>query len=183
MSEKILQLGKKDESPSSANVFKPDPVKIVLGGTEYSLIYDLNAFCMMEKMYESVDAVIRMILGSPTVDVTQVTYNDAPVLADEIKVDGTPLSEFIARAVGAQSKATNADTRKLLWLGVLHDHATFDDDGNIASCDVTCGELGKHITFSNLGEVNAKIIAALVRDLVPVNAGEKNQKAPEAPQE
>ena len=183
MSEKIIKLGAKEESTGTAKLFKPDPVTITLGDVEYRLVYDLNAFCLMEKMYDSVDTVIRMILGNPGVDVTKVTYNDAPVLAEEIKVDGTPLPDFIVRAVGAQKKASNADTLKLLWLGVLHDHATFDDDGNIATCDVTRSELGKHVTFSNLPEVNAKIIAALLRDLVPVNAEEKNPEAPEAQQE
>ena len=43
-----------------ASVFKPDDVTVTIAGKEYRLIYDLNAFCEMEKMYDSVDRILNI---------------------------------------------------------------------------------------------------------------------------
>lgn len=173
-----------DKQENTAKVFKPEPVRLTLNDTAYTLVYDLNSFCEMEKMYDSVDEVIQMLLGRGAATSATVTYCGAPALPDDILVDGKPLTEYIAEATKTR-KVKHADTLKLLWLGILHDHGSFDEDGNLIGCDVSKAELGHAITFSNLREVNAKIITAILRDLIPavVPPDEKNVQAPEATQE
>lgn len=166
--------------------FKPRPVILELGGEEYELLYDLNAFCEMETMYDSVDSVIQMLMGSPAPDLDKVTYNDAPVNADEIMVDGKPLADYIAQ-LHNRTKAKYKDTLNLLWLGVLHNHTIYDEDGEVAKYTVTKAKLGHCVTLTNLREVNAKIMTAILRDLLPalVAAGknaEAQEEAPEAPE-
>lgn len=172
--------------PKPVDDFKPKPVVLTLGGVEYTLLYDLNAFCEMETMYESVDSVIQMLMGSPAPDLDKVTYNDAPVNADEIMVDGKPLADYIAQ-LHNRTKAKYKDTLNLLWLGVLHDHTIYDEDGEVQKYTVTKAKLGHMVTLTNLREVNAKIMTAILRDLLPalVAAGknaEVQEEAPEAPE-
>lgn len=175
------------EDTRTAKVFKPEPVTVTLGDTTYNLVYDLNSFCEMEKMYNSVDEVIQMLLGRNVPDTANVTYCGAPAMASDIMVDGEPLEKFIAEVTKTR-KAKHSDTLNLLWLGVLHDHASYDDDGNIVKYDVSKAQLGRQVTFTNLREVNAKIMVALLRDLLPAVAksdegAAKNPQAPEATQE
>lgn len=160
--------------------FKPKPVVVKLGDQEFTLLYDLNAFCEMETMYESVDSVIQMLMGAPAPDLSKVTYNDAPVNAGEIAINGKPLAEYIQQ-LNNRTKAKYADTLNLLWLGVLHDHTEYDADGEVLKYTINKHTLGKLVTLQNLREVNAKIMTAILRDLLPalVNAG-KNEEAQEA---
>lgn len=150
--------------------FKPQPVMVTLGkpGEEqdYELLFDLNAFCEMETMYESVDSVIQMLMGAPAPDLDKVKYNGAKVLAQDITIDGKPLSDYINQLAN-RSKAKYKDTLNLLWLGVLHDHTVYDEDGEVKKYTITKAKLGSMVTLTNLREVNAKIMTAILRDLLP----------------
>lgn len=151
--------------------FKPQPVIIHLGKNEedeqdYELVFDLNAFCEMETMYESVDSVIQMLMGAPAPDLDKVKYNGAKVLAQDITVDGKPLSDYINQLAN-RSKAKYKDTLNLLWLGVLHDHTIYDEDGEVKKYTITKSKLGSMVTLTNIREVNAKIMTAILRDLLP----------------
>lgn len=161
---------------NSANAFKPQPVVVKLGDKEYTLVYDLNAYCEMETMYPSVDYVIQMLLGTPAPDLSKVTYMDGAVQADDIKVDGQPLSTYISR-LAETPKAKYKDTLNLLWLGVLHDHTEFDEDGEVARYTIKKGVLGKDVTLQNLREVNQAIMTALLRDLLPAIVGSRQDDA------
>lgn len=162
--------------------FKPQPVMLTLGkpGEEqqYELLYDLNAFCEMETMYDSVDSVIQMLMGAPAPDLNKVTYNGAKVLAEDVLVDGKPLAVYINQLAG-RTKAKYKDTLNLLWLGVLHDHTIYDDDGEVSKYTITKAKLGSMVTLTNLREVNSKIMTAILRDLLPAlvkNAPAKNEE-------
>ena len=164
-----------------AAIFKPEPVKLVLEDQEFALKYTLNAFVEMEKLYDSVDEVIQMLLGQQTPDMEAVFFKGVACSADDVEVGGTPLSSYIAK-LSKTKKATHADTLNLLWLACLHDHALCDEDGNIIRYTITKNQLGSLVTFRNLKEVNGKIVEALLRDLLPAvqaAVAEKNVQAAE----
>lgn len=177
--------------PRPVDDFKPKPVFVKLGkpGEEqdYELLYDLNAFCTMETMYPSVDYVIQMLMGAPSPDLNKVTYNEAPVNAAEIMVDGTPLPDYIAK-LDTRTQVKYKDTLNLLWLGVLHNHTEYDADGEVSKYTIARSTLGKMVTLVNLREVNQKIMTAILRDLLPaLVAARKNElpqeaEAPENPE-
>lgn len=164
------------------DTFKPKPVMLTLGGTDYELIYDLNAFCEMETLYDSVDSVIQMLMGAPAPDLSKVTYNEAPVMPDDVKVDGKPLTEYINQ-LNNKTKAKYKDTLNLLWLGLLHDHTEYDADGEVSKYTITKAKLGSMVTLTNLREVNTKIMTAILRDLLPAlveaQTGAKNEETQE----
>lgn len=192
MSENVTKLhvaapAAEEKTENSSAVFKPKPVELELNGEKYTLVYDLNAFCEMETMYDSVDTVINMLMGTPAPDISKVTYCDAPCQSSDIKIDGKPLTEYIQR-LSDTPKAKYKDTLNLLWLGVLHDHTKFTEDGEVAGYTVSKAKLGQGVTLTNLREVNQKIITAVLRDLLPalVNASKsaggdaKNAEAQES---
>lgn len=168
--------------------FKPQPVTLTLGEETYVLYYDLNAFIEMEKIYDSVDSVIQMIMGqNKAPDLNEVMYNGVKCAAEDITIAGVLLTDYINK-VDKPKTAKHSDTLNLLWLACLHDHTIYDDDGNVIKYTISKAHLGSLVTFANLKEVNAKIVAAILRDLIPavVNAeAEKNAQAagPEAPTE
>ena len=154
-----------------AAIFKPNDVVIQLA-EDYSvrLVYDLNAFCELEKLYDSVDAVIQMILGTaesvdPQKLLTQVKCGDMFIEGDKVTIAGTPLVEYLSKVHAKQAK--NEDTLNLLWAGCLHDAAQYNEHDEIIGYNVSKAKLGSYVTFKNLREVNAKIITALLRDLLP----------------
>lgn len=164
-------------------VLKPEPIKVTLDDQEYSLYYDLNAFCEMEKIYDSVDTVLQMLLGTtPIPDLEQVTYCGAKCLAADIEIAGVPLTQYISRLSDVR-KAKHSDTLNLLWLGCLHDHTEFDADGNVVKYTITKAKLGSMVTFANLRDVNSKIVTSMLRDLMPAvtDALGKNAEQAEAP--
>lgn len=171
--------------PRPVDDFKPTPVTVMLSDKEYTLLYDLNAFCTMETMYSSVDDVIQMLMGAPSPDLNKVTYNEAPVNASEIMIDGLPLADYIQK-YDNRTKAKYKDTLNLLWLGVLHDHTEYDADGEVAKYTITKRQLGSMVTLTNLREVNQKIMTAILRDLLPAlvaaRKNEEGQETPEAPE-
>ena len=185
MSENVTKLhvaapAVEEKAENSSAVFKPKPVELELNGEKYTLVYDLNAFCEM-------DTVINMLMGTPAPDISKVTYCDAPCQSSDIKIDGKPLTEYIQR-LSDTPKAKYRDTLNLLWLGVLHDHTKFTEDGEVAGYTVSKAKLGQGVTLTNLREVNQKIITTVLRDLLPalVNASKdaggdaKNAEAQES---
>lgn len=167
-----------------AAIFKPDDVTLQLSEElTVRLVFDLNAFCELEKLYDSVDAVIQMILGTQeAVDVnklkTQVKCGDMFVDADTVTIAGTPLVDYLSKVHVRQAK--HEDTLNLLWAACLHDNARYNERDELTGYDISKRTLGSYVTFKNLREVNAKLITALLRDLIPT----KNVQTPaEAPAE
>lgn len=162
----------------NAAIFKPDDVVIKLADDfEVRLVYDLNAFCELEKIYDSVDAVIQMILGTqenvdPSKLLTQVKVGDMFIDGSTVTIAGTPLIDYLSKVHAKQAK--HADTLNLLWAGCLHDAAQYNSDDEIVGYNISKSKLGSYVTFKNLREINAKIIVALLRDLIP----SKNVEAP-----
>ena len=90
----------------TTKLFKPDAVTVDVDGTEYRLVYDLNSFCELEKMYDSIDSILQMLLGGNNPpDLAKVTYCDAAVLADDIKVGGTPFHVYRQAEFNKRTKA------------------------------------------------------------------------------
>lgn len=162
----------------NAAIFKPDDVVIKLAEDyEVRLVYDLNAFCELEKIYDSVDSVIQMILGTqenvdPSKLLTQVKVGDMFIDGKDVTIAGTPLIEYLSKVHAKQAK--HGDTLNLLWAGCLHDAAQYDQHDEIVGYNISKSKLGSYVTFKNLREINAKIIVALLRDLIP----SKNAEAP-----
>lgn len=162
----------------NAAVFKPDDVIVKIGDVDYRLIYDLNAFCEMEKLYDSVDSVLQMLLGTSGVpDLEKVTYKGAEVDPNDVMIGTEFLTNYINR-INKVKEARHTDTLNLLWLGCLHDYTEFDEHGEIKGYTLAKATLGSKVTFRNLREVNGKILTALLRDLVP-SEEVKNAEAPE----
>lgn len=161
----------------SVKAFKPDDVTVCLGEREYRLLYDLNSFAELEKIYDSVDSILQMLLGaSVNPDLSNITYFDKPVNAADIKIADVALPEYVGKLTSVK-EAKHTDTLNLLWAGCLHDCAIYNSFGEITGYTVTKARLGAEVTLKNMREVNAKILTALLRDLLP---GEevKNVEAP-----
>ena len=162
----------------NAAVFRPDDVVVKLDEKEYRLIYDLNAFCEMEKIYDSVDSVLQMLLGTSAVpDLSKVTVKGEATNPDEVMIADVTLTTYINK-VNRVKEAKHTDTLNLLWIGCLHDHTIFDDFGEIKGYTIAKAKLGACVTFKNLREVNGKILTAILQDLVP-SEEVKNAEAPE----
>lgn len=155
----------------NAAIFKPDDVVVNLSDDyQVRLVYDLNAFCELEKIYDSVDAVIQMVLGAqenvdPEKLLTQVKVGEMPIDGKTVTIAGTPLLDYIKKVHVKQAK--HEDTLNLLWAGCLHDAAQYDQHDEICGYNVSKSKLGSYVTFRNLRDINAKIIVALLRDLIP----------------
>lgn len=167
----------------SVKNFKPDDVTIELGDKKLRLIYDLNSFCELEKIYDSIDDVIKMLLGAEDdFDLSNVTYCDAPALASDIKVGGLPLEEILKK-VPSNTKPRSVDTLNLLWAGCLHDNAIYNEFGEITGYSIKKDELGALVNFTNIGKVTSGILVAILRDLMPAtpdnDTDEKNAEVPE----
>jgi hypothetical protein len=120
-----------------------------------------------------------MLLGTSNVpDLSKVTYLDKPAVAADVKIAGIPLTTYINK-INRVREAKHSDTRNLLWAGCLHDHSVYNDHGEITGYTVSKDKLGALITFKNMREINAKIAAAILRDLLP-SQEVKNAEAPEA---
>ena len=158
-------------------VFKPDDVTVELDGTVYRLYFDLNSFCEMEKIYESVDSVLQMLLGTSAVpDMSRVVYKNEPVEASDITISGESLVAYINKINNVKA-AKHSDTLNMLWLGCLHDHSIIDENGEIIGYSITKSKLGAGVTFKNLREVNGKILMVMLRDLIPPTSA-KNAEVP-----
>ena len=81
-----------------ASIFKPTDIVVKLGDNEHRLVYDLNAFAELEKIYESIDSILQMLLGTDVApDMAHVTYLGAPVNAHDILVADVPLTAYITK--------------------------------------------------------------------------------------
>lgn len=161
--------------------FRAEPVTVEIEGTVYELKFDLNAFCELEKMYDSVDDVLQMILGTSNApDLQSITYCGAPALASDIAIAGVPLETYLDK-LNSVKQARHTDTRNLLWAGAIHAYAEYDEQGEIKGYTLSKAKIAKGVTFQNLRTINAKIVTAILRDLLPVNDQEKNAEAPEEP--
>lgn len=168
---------------NNASLFRPDDIIIDLGDNEkYRLVYDLNSFCEMEKIYDSVDTVIQMLFGSTaTPDLAKVTYCKASINPDEVEIDGVPLTAYISK-VSVGKTAKYEDSRNLLWLGCIHDYTVFDEYGDVKGYTISKAKLGTKITLKNIKEINAKILMCFLRDLLPKEDDSKNVEQPEEAQ-
>lgn len=168
---------------NKALTFKADDVKIKLGDKEYRLVYDLNAFCELEKTYGSIDKILQLILGNPNEPQDRsVTVDGKEVDVNTVTVGGKPLAVLLDDMLGKRTSATHTDTLNLLYAGTMHDSAQYNAHDEIIGYGTSKAKLGSMVTLANVREVNAAIVAALLRDLVPAkNADEgKNTEAPEA---
>lgn len=168
---------------NKALTFKADDVKIKLGDKEYRLVYDLNAFCELEKTYGSIDKILQLILGNPNEPQDRsVTVDGKEVDVNTVTVGGKPLAVLLDDMLGKRTSATHTDTLNLLYAGTMHDAAQYNAHDEIIGYGTSKAKLGSMVTLANVREVNAAIVAALLRDLVPAkNADEgKNTEAPEA---
>lgn len=162
---------------NSATIFKSSDIKVKLGDVEYRLVYDMNSFIELEKIYPTVDIVIQLVLGKSNDSAPPVvTYNGGDVLADEISVDGVPLSEVLKKQRDIQ--ATQKDTLNILFAGLLHDTAIYNSFDEITGYTVSKTKIASQITFKNLREINTQIVLALLQDLVPAEGETKNAEAP-----
>jgi hypothetical protein len=166
------------EGNEAAKLFKPEPITVKLGDKEYRLVYDLNALCELEKIYGSVATILQMILGTGEVgDYTKITYCGAPCKAEDIVIDGTPLTVFLEKQAKVKT-AGYEDTRNLLWAGCLYDHAIFDKHDEIVGYSISKTRLGREIGFHNIQDINQQILVAFLRDMVPPGEQEKNVEVP-----
>jgi hypothetical protein len=162
----------------NASVFRPDAVTIKLGEETFTLKYDLNAFQEMEKIYESVDSVIQMVLGAtPVPDLEKLMYDGKLVAARDITIGDITLEEYITKLTKAK-ESKYADTLNLLWIGCLHAYTEYDQFGEIVRYTLPKAKLGALVTFKNVREVNNAILKAFLSDLFASDK-EKNADAPE----
>ena len=113
---------------------------------------------------------------------TQVKCGDMFIEGDKVTIAGTPLIDYLSKVHTKQAK--HEDTLNLLWAGCLHDAAQYNEHDEITGYNVSKSKLGSYVTFRNLREVNAKIITALLRDLLPAkNVQEAPAEAPPVAEE
>ena len=169
----------KSEPVNSSTIFKPEAITLELGGETYSLIFDMNAFCELEKIYRTINAVIKKVLGGSAKE-HKVFYKDELIEANTITVDGKPLVSVLNELdKEANETATATDTINILYCGLMHDLAIYNEHDELIGYKKTKHEIASHITLSNLKEVNIKLVAAFVQDLVPNIAELKNEMGAE----
>jgi len=161
----------------SAAIFKPDDVVVTLEGQDYRLVYDLNSFCELEKIYDSIDSMLSQLLGAKKPTLENLTYLAKPVNPEDIKVGEETLVDYVAKPTKSR-EIKYSDTLNLFWAGCLHDAAIFNGFNEITGYKISKAKLGSLITFSNMREINVKIVAAILRDLIP-----KNVEAPDGTQD
>lgn len=162
---------------NSASLFKSEPIEVTINNENYSLVYDMNAFIELEKIYGTVDNVIKKVLGKAKKE--HVIKVDGVVTgADKVTVDDTPLSTFIA--TNETSDATTTDTINILYCGMMRDLAIYDEHDEIVGYKVSKRKIAAGITFKNLREVNMKLAMAFIQDLMPTAGETKNEPGAEA---
>ena len=162
---------------NKALVFKSDNIKVTLGDKEYRLVFDLNAFCELESIYGSVDTVLQMILGDGKTPDTTVKYDGVITDANKITIGDTPLSELLPKLTSAAPRAKLKDSVNILYAALMHDCAKYDSNDEVCGYTITKARIGSYITPQELPEINAKLVMALMRDLVPAKAEAKGKNA------
>lgn len=166
---------------NKALMFKHDDIKITLGGKEYKLVFDLNAFCEIEKRYGSVDKVLSMVLGGAAQMDTTVKCKGYEVDPKEVTIGDATLDTLLPKLTDTQPTAKLTDTLVLLYIALMHDTAVYNANDEICKYSISEARLGSLVDMSMLREINGKVVAALMRDLVPSKADDgKNAEAPEA---
>lgn len=145
-------------------LFKPNDIVVGIKDKKEKIVFDMNAVLEIEKVYGSIDTVFKMLF-TQTTDNHVVKVNGIVADINTITVDDKPLIQHL-QAEDASSKATIKDTINLLWIGLLHNHAKRDEDGEIISCDLPKSDIRESISFKKLAEVNTQIVSALIRDLI-----------------
>lgn len=164
-----------------AGIFQPTDTVITIGDKQVRLVFDMLAFCELEKEYGSVDVVLNMLFG----DVAErlepvVTYNDAFVNIEEIKVDGKPLALLLAEHRKDSRKGKHSDTLNLVWAGMMHDNAIYNDMDEVTGYKIPKMAIARDITFKNYSKINVRIVEAILKDLAPsVGAGETKNVEPQ----
>lgn len=163
-----------------ATLFRPDDVVITLQEQEYRLVYDLNAFIEIEKIYDSVDSVLQMLLGATDGELPVIMYEDKEIEPDNVFVGEITLSAFILGNMPKKRATKHADTLNLLYIGLMHDYAIYNEHEEITGYSISKAKIGSMVTFSNLKEVTSKIVVAILKDLLPPREQEevKNEEAP-----
>ena len=105
---------------------RPVPVKVDLDGKEYELVYNFNAFCLIEEKYGDIDTALQaMAQGSLTGYCVLLwaglqekhpgAFAEPRDVGRAMKLGAVEYSEAIAKALEAalpQVKATEAETEK-----------------------------------------------------------------------
>lgn len=166
---------------SSATIFRPEQQQVTLDGKTYNVVFDLNAFCELEKIYGSVDVVFRKMLGNPFVSNGTVRYKGELVQTDDITIGDRPLTGLLPKLLELES-ANMSDTLNILYAGLMHDIATYNSNDEITGYTLSKNKVGQLITLKNLKEINSAVTVALLRDMIPADddGAAKNVVAPEA---
>ena len=162
-------------------LFKKDDITIDFAGKKEAIIFDMNAVLELEAMYGSIDTVFKMLFSQAPADKPVIKVNGEIVDILSITVDDEPLIQRL-QAINAhnaeQTKSGIKDTINLLWVGLLHNHAKRDEDGEIISCDLTRRMFRNELSFKNqLSEINTQIVSALIRDLIAPDSEETQGEA------
>lgn len=171
---------KTTDTKNSATVFKPENITVELGGEKYAIVFDMNAFCELEKIYSSIDAVIKKVLGNSRKE-HKVFYKNEEVNAADIAVDGKALLSILADLDSdADTKASTTDTLNILYCGLMHDLAEYNEHDEVVGYKKTKRQIASMINFKNLRDVNIKLALAFIQDLVPTASEAKNEMGAEA---
>ena len=162
---------------NSSSLFKHEPVTIELGGNTYEIVFDMNAFCELEKIYKSVGNVLKKVLGSGRKE-HKVFYKDALIEAADVAVDGQSLALLLTqldRQNDEESTATVTDTLNILYCGIMRDIAIYNEHDEITGYKISKAASGRCIDLKKIAECNLKIATVMMRDLLPTEAEAKNE--------
>lgn len=175
-----MEENKITQTENSATVFKPEPVQVTFGDNTYNIMFDMNAFVELEKIYSTVGSVIKKVLGNSKKEHI-VTIDGKKVDPSTIMVDSAPLTQFLAKLDSEYSETTTSDTLNILYCGLMHDLAIYNEHDEIVGYKVSKQRIASYINFKNLKEINFKLVLAFIRDLVPSENEAKNEMGAEAP--
>lgn len=175
-----MEENKITQTENSATVFKPEPVQVTFGDNTYNIMFDMNAFVELEKIYSTVGSVIKKVLGNSKKEHT-VTIDGKKADPSTIMVDSAPLTQFLAKLDSEDSETTTSDTLNILYCGLMHDLAIYNEHDEIVGYKVSKQRIASYINFKNLKEINFKLVLAFIRDLVPSENEAKNEMGVEAP--
>lgn len=159
---------------NSASIFKPEHIEVELGGEKYPIIYDMNSFIELEKIYGNIDTVIKKVLGNSKKEHV-VKDGDAIIDAKDITVDDKPLDKLLSEIDAASSDSTITDTLNILYCGLMHDLAIYNEHDEIVGYKVSKQKIGSMINFKNIKDINVKLVIAFVQDLIPSKGESKNE--------
>ena len=163
---------------NSASIFKPQTVEVELGGEKYPIVYDMNAFIELEKIYGTIDAVIKKVLGKSRKE-HEVKDGDTVINAKDITVDGKSLDVILAELDASSEDATTTDTLNILYCGLMHDLAIYNEHDELVGYKVSKHRIASMINFKNIKDINVKIVIAFIQDLMPSAGETKNETGAE----